>query len=73
MAKLKTPVGPEDHTQGNPHAPVTLVEYGDYECPHCGRAYPIVKRVQKHFRQAPALCLPQFPFDAEPSSRRARR
>ena len=49
MATLKVPVGPDDHIQGNPKAPITLVEYGDYECPACGLAYPIVKAVQKHF------------------------
>jgi protein-disulfide isomerase len=49
MATLKVPVGPDDHVQGNPEAPITLVEYGDYECPGCGLAYSIVKAVQKHF------------------------
>ena len=49
MATLKVPVGQDDHIQGNPKAPLTLVEYGDYECPACGLAYPIVKAVQKHF------------------------
>ena len=47
------PVGPDDHTQGPATAVVTLVEYGDFECPHCGRAYPVVKEVQR--RMGPRL------------------
>ena len=44
MSTLKVSVGPSDHVQGDADAACTLVEYGDYECPHCGHAYPIVKR-----------------------------
>ena len=30
-------------------AQVTLVEYGDYECPHCGRAFPIVEEIRQQW------------------------
>src|ERR1700675_3498709 len=59
---LKVPVSPEDHIQGSGSAEVTLVEYGDYECPHCGRAYPIVKQVQKHFDKRVRLVFRNFPL-----------
>jgi protein-disulfide isomerase len=36
---------PTNHIEGNPASKVTLVEYGDYECPYCGQYYPIVKQV----------------------------
>jgi protein-disulfide isomerase len=49
MANLKVPVTSEDHIQGSEEAAVTLVEYGDYECPHCGSAYFIVKKVQERY------------------------
>src|SRR5206468_2839831 len=47
MALLRPPVGPRDHTLGTLEAPVTLVEYGDFECPFCGRAYPELKQVRR--------------------------
>jgi protein-disulfide isomerase len=46
-SRLVPPVGPRDHVQGPADAPVTLVEYGDFECPHCGAAYVIVKEIQE--------------------------
>ena len=52
-AALTLPVGKRDHIRGPADAAVTLVEYGDYECPHCGRAYPIIKAIQQ--RMGPRL------------------
>jgi protein-disulfide isomerase len=45
--ELITPVNRNDHIQGSLNRKTTLVEYGDFECPYCGRAYPIVKEIQK--------------------------
>jgi protein-disulfide isomerase len=59
---LRVPVGEQDHIQGSADAKYTLVEYGDYECPHCGHAYPIVKRVQKHFGKKLRFVFRNFPL-----------
>jgi protein-disulfide isomerase len=47
--ELSVPVSEIDHTLGPAHAPVTLVEYGDFECPICKQAAPAVKLILKHF------------------------
>jgi len=60
--ELTTPVGATDHVQGPPDAPVTLVEYGDYECPYCGMAYPIVKRVQAKLGNQLKFVFRNFPL-----------
>src|ERR1700757_3232908 len=62
MANLKVPVGPDDHSQGPADAPVVLVEYGDYQCPHCGHAYPIVKRIQKKMGGSLQFVFRNFPL-----------
>ena len=62
MAQLKKSVSPDDHVQGRIDAPVTLVEYGDYECSHCGRAYPIVKSLQQQFGDKLRFVFRNFPL-----------
>jgi protein-disulfide isomerase len=47
IVRLKNAVTDRDHVSSPQSSPVTLVEYGNFECVHCGRAYPVIKEVQK--------------------------
>ena len=50
LIDLAVPVDPErDHLRGPAEAPVTLVEYGDFECPYCGQAEPVVRELLADF------------------------
>ena len=62
MSKLRTAVNSQDHIQGNVNAPIELVEYGDYQCPHCGHAYPIVKSIQKKMGNKLKFVFRNFPL-----------
>jgi protein-disulfide isomerase len=59
---LKPQITSDDHSQGNASAPVILVEYGDYECPYCEEAYPVVKRLQQEFGQELRFIFRNFPL-----------
>lgn len=59
---LKDPVNAQDHIQGNANAPLVLVEYGDYQCPACGMAYPFVKQVQQQFGAQLCFVFRNFPL-----------
>ena len=62
-AALTMPVSAErDHIQGPEDAPATLVEYGDYECPYCGAAYPIIKEVQGRMGERLRFVFRNFPI-----------
>jgi protein-disulfide isomerase len=61
-AVLTLPVNDNDHTRGPATAPVTLVEYGDFECPYCGQAYPIVEEIQQRFADQLRFVFRNFPL-----------
>jgi protein-disulfide isomerase len=64
---LKPAVTNTDHIQGEASARITLVEYGDYQCPHCGAAYPIIKKMQSKFGDQIRFVFRNFPLsDAHP-------
>lgn len=62
IARLALPVSERDHVRGPAHAPVTLVEYGDYECSFCGQAHPIVKAVQARLGRRMRFVFRHFPL-----------
>jgi protein-disulfide isomerase len=51
-----------DHIQGSATAAVTLVQYGDYECPYCGAAYPIIREVQSRMGDRLRFVFRNFPI-----------
>jgi protein-disulfide isomerase len=55
-------VSARDHVQGPADAPVTLLEYGDYQCPYCGAAHPIVKALQRHLGDNLRFAFRHFPL-----------
>jgi protein-disulfide isomerase len=60
-ATLTPRVGKHDHVQGPSIAPVTLVEYGDYQCPFCGNVQPVIKKLQKHYGDQLRFVFRNFP------------
>jgi protein-disulfide isomerase len=76
MSQLKVPVSSNDHVDGPAAAVVTLVEYGDYECPFCGLAQPSVKAVQARYKDDLRFVFRHFPLTqvhphAEPAAETA--
>src|SRR5829696_934698 len=66
------PVGTRDHARGPMDAPVTLVKYGDYECPYCGEAHPVLKELQERVGEQVRFVFRHFPLDTvHPRARRA--
>jgi protein-disulfide isomerase len=59
--RLTLPVSDRDDAQGPDTALVTLVEYGDYECPYCGQAYPIIKNIQERLEDKLRFVFRNFP------------
>lgn len=72
---LPTPVTPADWTRGNPNAPVTLVEYADFECPACQAYYPVVEQVFNAASSTVRMVFREFPLpqhaDAIPAAKAA--
>jgi protein-disulfide isomerase len=62
MSQLKVPITPQEHVIGPSDAPVTLIEYGDYECPHCAQAHPIVATLLKQLGDQLRFAFRHFPL-----------
>jgi protein-disulfide isomerase len=69
MAKLKPPVSGKDQSTGKADAGIVLVEFGDYQCPHCGHAHPLIKRLLKEKGKDFLFVFRNFPLqEAHPAA-----
>ncbi|MEO6355211.1 MAG: thioredoxin domain-containing protein [Ferruginibacter sp.] len=59
---LKPAVGNNDHMQGNAASNVVIVEYGDYQCPYCGAAHPVIKQIMQEFGSQVKFVFRNFPL-----------
>ncbi|MEA2528231.1 MAG: formate-nitrite transporter family protein [Thermomicrobiales bacterium] len=72
LATLDPPVSDRDHILGPPDAPLTLVEYADFECPFCGDAFGIVKAVRSRLGDQLRFVFRHFPVpQVHPHAQRA--
>lgn len=62
MIKLKPAVNDTDHFLGNTAASVQFVEYGDYQCPHCAAAFPMIKQICNKFKDDLLFIFRHFPL-----------
>lgn len=62
MGAIRLPVGERDHVLGPRAAPLTLVEYGDFECPHCGQAHRVVKELLRRLGRQLRFVFRHFPL-----------
>lgn len=80
-SKLIPPLNQHDHVLGVQQGAIVLLEFGDYQCPHCGAAFPIVKQLQKNyvknilfaFRHFPLTNAHEFAFEAALAAEAAGR
>jgi protein-disulfide isomerase len=70
-AALAVPVSERDHSLGRADAPVTLLEYGDFECPFCGMAYPDIKHIKSRMGDRLRFVYRHFPRPEHPHARHA--
>ena len=69
---LQLPLGTHDHVRGGAQAPVTLLEYGDFECPQCAEAHPVLQGLQLKFGEQLRFAFRHFPItSAHPHAQRA--
>ena len=62
QTQLAVPVNAQDHSRGPKDAPITLIEYGDFECPHCGQAHYQLQELEKAIGESMRLVFREFPL-----------
>ena len=62
LSRLLLPIRPVDHVHGPDDPPYTLVEYGDYECPNCGRLYVILRDLQRDIAARLRIVFRHYPL-----------